>query len=138
MASGSSRLSGALDGTGRAALLMPPSITKWATWMPLGDSSRAIDCASPRRANLPMAKLADSAKPFTPAVAPVAGGGRGAERGGRRACGVVAHAGGGRPACVESREQACNFLRIGGVAGMNLGAGLLRKCSELVGLAGSQ
>ena len=61
---------GIVPGTGRAALRMPPSITKCATWMPLGLSSRAIDCASPRRANLPMAKVADSAKPFTPAVAP--------------------------------------------------------------------
>ena len=38
---------------------------------PWADSSRAIDCASPRSANLPMAKVAESAKPFTPAVAPV-------------------------------------------------------------------
>ena len=52
------------------ALRMPPSITKCATWMPLGESSRAIDCARPRSANLPMAKVAESAKPFTPAVAP--------------------------------------------------------------------
>ena len=70
MASGSSRLSGLSSGTGRAALRMPPSITKWATWIPLGDSSRAIDWARPRNANLPMAKVAESAKPLTPAVAP--------------------------------------------------------------------
>ena len=29
-----------------------------------------MDCARPRSANLPMAKVAESAKPFTPAVAP--------------------------------------------------------------------
>src|SRR6185503_9049566 len=44
---------------GRRALAMPPSMTKCATWMPCGDSSRARLCASPRKANLPMAKDAD-------------------------------------------------------------------------------
>jgi hypothetical protein len=42
-----------------SALRTPPSMTKCATWMPLGPSSRAIDCASPRKANLPIANTAD-------------------------------------------------------------------------------
>jgi hypothetical protein len=37
---------------------------------------------------------------------------------------------------VERLEQAGNFLRIGGVAGMGLGAGFLGERGELVGLAG--
>jgi hypothetical protein len=36
-----------------------------------GRGSRAMLCASPRSANLPIAKAADWEKPFTPAVAPV-------------------------------------------------------------------
>jgi hypothetical protein len=60
------------------------------------------------------------------------------QRAAHPAAGVVDHDVRGAPSSVEGREQARNFLRIGGVAGMNLGAGLLRKCSELVGLAGSQ
>ena len=43
----------------RRALLMAPSITTCATWMPCGASSRAMLCAKPRNANLPMAKGAD-------------------------------------------------------------------------------
>ncbi len=43
----------------RTALRMPPSMTKCAMWMPCGDSSRAMLCASPRSANLPIANGAD-------------------------------------------------------------------------------
>jgi len=64
-------LSGRLAGSGRRALRTPPSITKWATCMPFGPSSRAALCASPRRANLPMAKAADNGYPFTLALAPI-------------------------------------------------------------------
>ena len=71
MASGSSVLSGWLDGSARCSERTPPSMTICATWMPLGANSRAALCARPRNANLPMAKGADSAKPLTPAVAPV-------------------------------------------------------------------
>src|SRR6266851_2353268 len=132
MASGSSRLSGLLSGTGRAALRMPPSMTKCATWIPLGESSRVMDCAKPRRANLPMAKVADNAKPFTPAVAPVrkiapwACGSM--QRAAHAGAGVVDHDVGRAPLGIESGKQVGNFLLIGGVAGMNLRAGLLREC----------
>src|SRR3546814_14666608 len=68
---GSSVLSGRSAGSGRAALRTPPSITKWATWIPLGASSRAALWARPRRPNLPIAKLEELAKPLTLAVAPV-------------------------------------------------------------------
>ena len=71
MASGESVLSGFSAGSGRAAERTPPSMMKWATWIPLGPSSRAALWARPRSANLPMAKAAEWAKPFTLAVAPV-------------------------------------------------------------------
>ena len=64
-------LSGRSAGSGRRALRTPPSITKWVTCMPLGPSSRAVLCARPRKANLPMAKAAESGYPFTLALAPV-------------------------------------------------------------------
>ena len=35
-------LSGLSGGSARLALRIPPSITTWATWMPCGDSSRAM------------------------------------------------------------------------------------------------
>jgi hypothetical protein len=41
-------LSGRPAGSGRRALRTPPSITKWATWMPFGPSSRAVLCAKPQ------------------------------------------------------------------------------------------
>jgi hypothetical protein len=44
-----------------AAALAAPSITKCATWMFLGASSRARLCASPRSANLPIANGAEPA-----------------------------------------------------------------------------
>jgi hypothetical protein len=52
-------LSGLSALSARRALLIPPSITTCATWMPEGASSRAMLCANPRSANLPMAKGAD-------------------------------------------------------------------------------
>ncbi len=70
MASGSSRLSGSSPGTGRAVPADAAVDHEMGDMDALGLSSRAIDCASPRSANFPMAKVADSAKPFTPAVAP--------------------------------------------------------------------
>lgn len=48
-----------------------PSIITWETWTPFGPNSRASDWASARRANLPVAKAAKFAEPFTLAVAPV-------------------------------------------------------------------
>lgn len=48
-----------------------PSIITWETWTPFGPNSRASDWASARRANLPVAKAAKFADPFTLAVAPV-------------------------------------------------------------------
>src|SRR6516165_5932235 len=68
---GSSVLSGRSAGSGRRALRTPPSMTKCATWMPFGPSSRALLCASPRSANLPIAKAAECGYPFTLALAPV-------------------------------------------------------------------
>ena len=53
-------LSGLSAGSWRAVLRMPPSMTKCATWMPFGASSRAMLCARPRSANLPIANGADS------------------------------------------------------------------------------
>ena len=50
-------------GSVRAALRMPPSMTKCATWMPCGDNSRAMLCASPRSANLPIANGAVARSP---------------------------------------------------------------------------
>jgi hypothetical protein len=49
----------AVPGSGRRALRTPASITKWATWMPFGPSSRAVLCARPHSANLPIAKAAE-------------------------------------------------------------------------------
>jgi len=48
-------LSGASAGAGRDGEVIPPSMTKCATWTPDGASSRARLCASPRSANLPIA-----------------------------------------------------------------------------------
>ena len=48
-------------------------MTKWATWMPCGDNSRAMLCARPRSANLPIANGADCG------IALDAGGGAGEE-----------------------------------------------------------
>ena len=50
----------ASGGSVRPGLRIAPSMTKWATWMPCGASSRAMLCASPRSANLPIANGADS------------------------------------------------------------------------------
>ena len=52
-------------------LSITPSITTCATWMFLGPSSRAIDCATWRRPPLAAAKAANCAEPRTDAVAPV-------------------------------------------------------------------
>src|SRR5512135_1524067 len=141
---------------------MPPSITKCATWMPWGLSSRAIDCARPRSANLPMAKVEESAKPFTPAVAPVrkiapcffgsllrdqeAAESRdldGAahvlrrqvdQRPAHAAARVVDHDV-GRAAGIDRLEQAGNVGRIAGVALEDARPGLLGQRRQLVGLA---
>ena len=51
---------------------MTPSTTAWATWTPRGPNSRASDCASARRANIPAANPPNCADPRTDAVAPVA------------------------------------------------------------------
>jgi hypothetical protein len=59
------------EASGRLSLRTPPSMTKCATWMPCGPSSRAALWARPRKANLPMANGAERGKPFIPAVAPV-------------------------------------------------------------------
>ena len=71
MASGSSSESGRSGSSRRPALRIPPSMTKCATWMPCGDNSRAMLCARPRSANLPIANGADCA------IALDAGGGAG-------------------------------------------------------------
>ena len=52
--------------------------------------------------------------------------------------GVVDHDVGRAPLGIEGVEQVGNFLLIGGVAGMDLRTGLLRKGGQLVGLAGGQ
>ena len=49
--------------TGRAALRMPQSITRCATWMPFWAKFAGHRWARPRSANLPMAKAADSGSP---------------------------------------------------------------------------
>ena len=59
IALGSSLASGGSVGCPRPGWRMAPSITKWATWIPLGASSRAMLWASPRRVNLPIAKGAE-------------------------------------------------------------------------------
>lgn len=50
---------------------MIPSMIVCETWMPCGPNSRASDCASARKANLPEANAAKLAEPFRLAVAPV-------------------------------------------------------------------
>ena len=164
MAPGSGKLSGLLSAPAPGSLRMPPSITKCATWMPLG-GSRVMDYAKPRRANLPMAQMA-AAQPCRPSPrsgkwhirrvgacgAPPAGTPGRRRRRSDRPLDVVrrqvdqraAHArwfvDPRRRACAlaPSVEQGGNFLLIGGVAGMNPRAGLIRECSKLVGLAGGQ
>lgn len=48
-----------------------PSMMMCATWMPRGPNSRASDCASARRPNLPTARQENRALPRSDAVAPV-------------------------------------------------------------------